>query len=57
MTEAEEFRAAVAATGLSNRVLARRMGITRQAIQCWLRGARPVPTTRMAEVQAIAEGR
>lgn len=57
MTEAEEFRAAVAATGMSHRALARRMGITRQAIQHWLREARPVPSARMAEVRAIAEGR
>lgn len=55
MTDAIRFRQAREAAGLSKLALARRLGISRQAIQNFERGSVPVPSARLAEVEAMGQ--
>lgn len=53
MPEAEELRALREAMGLSKRALARRWGVSRQAIQNFERGLSPVPVARLTDLRML----
>lgn len=56
MTEAEELRALREALGMSKRALARRWGVTRQAVQNFESGRAPTPPARLDDLRSLVRG-